>query len=149
MACIALSGCSYAYDLVVVLRDGFVQITDTRPAFEKMLFGERCVRTVRVNARTGPIPPTAPGDDMSAVIRRRTYWAESIGYEDHCSNRFPLTYGVSLRGEPMTDDVLGRVSPKAILTDVVYDVSTTTGAGGYGMGRFVIWSDGRLENLPH
>ena len=148
IACVAFSACSYAYDVVAVPHDGVVQFTDNRSGFEQIVFGGRCVREVWVTARSGPLPAIAPGDNAGIIRRHRTYWSESVVYEDDCANRLPLTYGAALSGAPQGDDPLVPVSAKALLPDIIYDVSTTTGATGYGHGRFVIRRDGRVENLP-
>jgi hypothetical protein len=148
IACLVLSGCSYTYDVVAVLHNGVVQFTDRRSSFEQVVFGGRCVREVWVTANSGPVPTVAPGDNADIVARHRTYWSEAVAYEDDCANRMPLTYGAPLSGRPQRDNPLVPVSPKALMPDIVYDVSTTTGVTGYGHGRFVIRRDGRLENLP-
>jgi len=148
IVCLAISGCSYVYDVVAVVHDGVVQFTDKRSWFEQFVFGGRCVREVWVTARSGPVPTIAAGDNADIITRHRTYWSEAVAYEDACANRMPLTYGAALSGRPQRDNPLVPVSPKALLPDIIYDVSTTTGATGYGRGRFVVRRDGHLENLP-
>lgn len=148
IACVALSACSYVYDVVAVLHDSVVQFTDRRSALEQMVFGGRCVREVWITALSRPVPVIGPGDNADIVTRHRTYWSEAVVYDDDCANRLPLTYGTPLFGRPQRDNPLVPVSPKALLPDIIYHVSTTTGATGYGHGRFVIRRDGHLENLP-
>lgn len=148
LACIALNGCSYLYDVVAIVEDGVVQFTARRGAIEEVFFGRRCVREVWVTAASGPVPRASPGDDEDMLTRHRTYWSESVEHTDHCANRFPVTYGAPLVGEPMRDWPIGRVSPKPLLPDVEYSVSTGTGATGMGHGRFILRRDGRIENLP-
>jgi hypothetical protein len=75
-----------------------------------------------------------------------TFWFEVVSYDDDCANRFPLRYGVALNGSHLMD--LGFVKPKTLLREVVYEVHATTGATGYGGGRFIIHTNGHIENLP-
>jgi hypothetical protein len=103
-----------------------------------------CLRQVEVIAEGGTKAHAQAGDDKTRV-GYGTFWFQSVGYDDGCANRFPLTYGTKLGGE-QTDE--GVVSAKPLVPGVVYTVGTTTGATGYGGGRFVIQSDGRIENLP-
>ncbi|MBB5718569.1 hypothetical protein FHR23_001492 [Stakelama sediminis] len=74
-----------------------------------------------------------------------TLWQESVSYDDACANRFPLLYGAALKGQHQRNS--DQISAKPLKRGVVYDVSVTTGATGYGRGRFVIHEGGRLENL--
>ena len=138
--CAALSGCSYVYEILAVARGGQLVFvidpnSDNAPS---------CVRQVEVIAEQGARAQPQAGDDTS---RRGygTFWFESVGYDDACANRFPVIYGSTLNGQHLSD--AGLVAPKPLLRDVIYSVSTTTGATGYGSGRFVIRSDGRIENL--
>jgi hypothetical protein len=94
---------------------------------------------LKADAKTQP----EAGDDASRV-GYGTYWFESVDYDDACANRFPLIYGASLNGRHQQD---GIVKATALRREVVYDVSTTTGATGYGSGRFTIHADGHIENL--
>lgn len=104
-----------------------------------------CLRQIEVEAHSGP-NSTSRGDDASRAAQG-TYWFESIVHDDDCTNTFPLAYGAGLKGNPNPD--WEKIGPKPLLREVVYDISTTTGATGYGGGRFIIHPDGRVENLPY
>jgi len=104
--------------------------------------GADCVRHVEVRE-----------DNGSGAV-----WQQSIAYADACVNKFPLMYGQFLRGHPQVydsggvpDAMVGTPAPsvaaKKLRVGVIYTVSTTTGATGYGCGRFRIGPDGRVENL--
>lgn len=75
----------------------------------------------------GRVPPASPGDIEEILTRHRTYWSKSVDYAAHCADRFPLTYGASLVGEPMRDWSIGRVSPEPLLPDIEYYVSANDG----------------------
>jgi len=138
--CAALGGCSYDYEILAVARGGqLVFVVDPESGQ-----APSCVRQVEVIAEQGARARPQPGDNASR-LGYGTFWFESVGYDDACANRFPVAYGTTLNGRHQNDR--GLVAPKALLRDVVYRVSTTTGATGYGSGRFVIRSDGRIENL--
>jgi hypothetical protein len=137
-----LGSCSYAYDVLAVALDG-------RLAFIVSPHSARrpsCVRQIEVLADdlTTTAQPEA-GDDPTRV-GYDTYWYESVDYNDGCANRFPLAYGTPLSGEHPQE--FGKVKAKPLRREVVYDVSTTTGATGYGQDRFVIHANGHIENLP-
>jgi hypothetical protein len=120
----AVGGCSYQYELIAVARNGGIAfIVDPRSSDRP-----ECLRDVEVSSQ-------------HAVM-----WSESVSYDEACANRFPLAYGVSLSGHHLQDRDL--VKPKPLQRNVVYEVGTTTGATGYGSGRFLIHSNGRVENLP-
>lgn len=137
-ACLALSACDYRYNVQAVLQNGVLQFTAD--------WGTHCLREVWVQARSGPIPGAAAGDDAN-LLAHRVYWAGRADYEIDCANTFPLRYGPHLLGEAVTGP--GRVSAKALLRDVIYDIRTNTGPKGYGSGCFVIHRNGRVQNLPH
>ena len=75
-----------------------------------------------------------------------TIWRESVSHDDACSNRFPVEYGKKLTGK--REQALDFVKAMPLSRQVVYEVSTTTGATGYGVGKFIIRNDGRVDNLP-
>ena len=133
---LTLSGCSYSYDVQARVSDGRL-IFDANPQW-----GTDCVRRVEVAQDNGA----------------ETVWEQSIDYDDGCVNKFPLVYGQALRGHPqgydsggVPDAMAGTAAPsvaaKRLRIGVIYTVSTTTGATGYGCGRFRVESDGRVENL--
>lgn len=123
---LTLSSCSYGYDLLAVVRNGrVVFIVDPASAQQPS-----CLRRVEVTAE----------DD-----ERDTLWLESVSYDDDCANKFPLPYGATIKGQHQQDSRL--VMAKPLRRGTIYNVSTTTGATGYGGGRFVVHADGRIENL--
>ena len=138
---LALSGCSYSYDLQAKVSDGRLMF-DANPQW-----GADCVRRVEV---------TAEKDEGSAGAG--VFWEQSISHDDACENRFPIAYGEPLRGRPhvydsggVPDDMVGTpassVASKKLRIGVIYTVSTTTGATGYGCGRFRIGSNRQVQNL--
>lgn len=135
-----LSGCSYVYDVIAVAHDGRLAFiidpaSDQRPS---------CLRLIEVTTERQPKAQAEEGDDTSRVSDG-VIWFESVSYDDDCANRFPLYYGFTLKGEHQQDRAMVKAKP--LLREVVYNVSTTTGATGYGGGRFVIHANGRIENL--
>lgn len=83
---------------------------------------------------------------MSAESERDPNWLESVSYDDDCANKFPLPYGYRLRGEHQMETE--EVAAKPLRRETIYEITATTGATGYGGGRFIIHADGRVENLP-
>ena len=73
-------------------------------------------------------------------------WLESVDYSDACANRFPLPYGHHLRGKHPSDGQ--EILAKPLRPETIYEVTSTTGATGYGGGRFIVHADGSVENLP-
>lgn len=72
-------------------------------------------------------------------------WLESVSHDDKCANKFPLPYGVTLKGQHQQDSEL--IGAKPLRRGTVYEISTTSGATGYGGGRFAVRADGSIENL--
>ena len=84
--------------------------------------------------------------EVSAEDEKEVTWLESVSYDDDCANKFPLPYGYQLRGKHQPDS--REVAPKPLRRETIYEVTATTGATGYGGGRFIIHADGRIANLP-
>ena len=134
---LTVSGCSYSYDVQAKVVDGrLVFVANPK-------WGADCVRRVQVRSEE-PDPGTV--------------WEQSISYEDGCDNKFPIAYGEPLRGHSQVydsggvpDAMVGTPAPsvaaKRLQAGAIYMVSTTTGATGYGCGRFRIGSNGQVENL--
>jgi len=134
---LTLSGCSYPYDVQA-------KVSDRRLVFDaNPQWGADCVRRVEVRSEEG---------------NGETVWEQSISHADGCENKFPIAYGVPLRGHPLVYDSGGvpdamvgthapAVAAKKLRAGVIYTVSTTTGATGYGCGRFRIGPDGRVESF--
>ncbi|WP_143084850.1 hypothetical protein [Novosphingobium sp. CF614] len=122
----SLTGCSYSYDLIVEVRNGQVTI-DVDPASPQH---PTCLRRIEV----------------SAEDERTASWQESASYDDDCANKFPLPYGRRLLGTHQPDSP--QVAAKPLRRETIYEVTATTGATGYGGGRFIIHANGKVENLP-
>ena len=123
----ALSGCSYIYDVMAMSRDGHVVFAVDPKSRQQ----PDCLRQIAVFPEN----------------EREPAWRESTSYDDDCANTFPVSYGLRLKGRHQEDSI-PEMKAKTLRIDVVYVVSTTTGATGYGGGRFVIHAGGRIENLP-
>lgn len=134
---LALSGCSYSYDVQAGVSDGRLTF-DANPQW-----GADCIRRVEVRLEED-------GEE--------TVWEQSISHDDDCENRFPINYGEPLRGRPHIYDSGGvpdamngtpapSVAAEKLRVGVIYKVSTTTGATGYGCGRFRIELNGQVQNL--
>lgn len=133
---LTLCGCSYSYDVQARVSDGRL-IFEVNPQW-----GADCVRRVEVR---------------SEEKGGEAVWEQTVSFDDGCENKFPIAYGVPLRGRPHVYDsgapdvMVGTAAPsvaaKKLLAGVICTVSTTTGATGYGCGRFRIGSDRQVENL--
>ena len=120
-----LGGCSYSYEVLAVARGGQIAfIVDPKSSSSPS-----CIRRIEVY-----------GDGERAPV-----WRESVDYEDDCANEFPVAYGTRFKGRHQQE--WPTISAQPLRPGVVYEVSTATGATGYGGGRFVIKADGRVENL--
>ena len=76
-------------------------------------------------------------------------WDRSISYEDDCENTFPIIYGEPLKGQPHVyqEERARSIGPKPLSIGVLYEVHATTGATGYGCGRFQINSDEQVQSF--
>lgn len=124
---ILLSSCSYGYDLQAVAMNGQLMFV-VSPASSQQ---PECLRDIEVVEESG---------------QGELAWSDSVSYDDACANQFPIAYGVKLKGQQLTDRKM--VSGRPLQRGVIYNVSATTGATGYGGGRFLINADGRVKNLP-
>ena len=141
LACISLNGCSYAYELLAVVRDGqltFVVDPKSRQHPE-------CIRQIDVSSVKRRRLKAAQGEDRTKT-GYGTFWSQSINYDDGCANKFPVAYGVVLAGQRQLDR--GSVNAKPLVRGIEYEISTTTSATGYGFGYFMIDASGRVINLP-
>ena len=134
---VTLSGCSYTYDVQAMVSDGHL-VFHANPQW-----GADCVYQVEVRSE----------EDVAVTV-----WEQSISVENECINKFPITYGVRLRGAAhvsasrgVHDAIMGTSAPsvtaKKLRAGVIYTVSTTTGGSGYGCGRFRIGPKRQVENL--
>lgn len=121
-----LGGCSYSYDLIAAVRNGKIVID--------------------VDPSSSQHPPCLRRIEVSAEDARETIWQESVSHDDDCANQFPLPYGNRLLGTHQPDSE--EVAAKPLQRDTIYEVTATTGATGYGGGRFIVHADGTVENLP-
>jgi hypothetical protein len=122
----SLGGCSYGYHLIAAFRGGKITI-DVDPSSSQH---PTCLRRIEVSSET----------------EREAVWRESVDYDDDCANKFPLPYGHRLRGKHQPD--IGEIAAKPLRRETIYEVTATTGATGYGGGRFIVHADGSVENLP-
>ena len=134
-----LNSCSYSYDILAVAKQGRVAfVVDPRSDHQP-----HCVRRVELTSdESTPSEASSKGQPIASDVA----WLDSVDYDDASANRFPLTYGQSLRGRHRPEDY--RFAARSLQFERVYDILTTTGATGYGGGRFVVHRNGRIENLP-
>ena len=125
VATLFLSGCSYTYDVIAVVRSG-------RLYFE-------------VGPRSGREPECLRNIEIDEAESGREVWSQSVDYEDDCDNKFPFEYGAPFKGA--REAQWPWVQAQKLRQDVVYVVTTTTGATGYGSGQFVLRRDGTVKNL--
>lgn len=81
---------------------------------------------------------------MSVRGGRSSEWRDSVDYEDACANKFPFAYGDKLYGRPQAD--WPKINAKPLKRGVHYEINTTTGATGYGVGQFSIDESGHIIN---
>lgn len=138
---ITLSACSYSYDVQAKVSDGLLTF-DANPQW-----GADCVRQVEITS-----------DEGEAGTRTEVVWKQAISHEDGCKNTFPIAYGEQLKGYPYVygsggvfDEMDGTPEPSVAATTlrlgVIYTVSTTTGATGYGCGKFRLGANRQVQNL--
>jgi hypothetical protein len=140
---LTLSGCSYSYDVQAKLSGGRLTF------YANPQWGADCVREVEVT------PEEGEGSKGAEAV-----WEQSITYDDACKNTFPVAYGERLKGNfyvnvvvysGMPDATIGAparsVAAERLRLGVVYIVRTTTGATGYGCGRFRLIDNRQVENL--
>jgi len=150
LAALALGSCSYSYNLLAVAIDGRLAfIVDPSSSHDP-----DCVNSIHVSTDNGETATAkaAAGDDEK-LVANGVFWWKSM--ERDCKNSFPIFYGQPLKGERLVygDGVpayRGKsssvVEAKPLHVGVVYEVSTSSGATGYGEGWFRITADRRVEN---
>jgi hypothetical protein len=84
--------------------------------------------------------------EVSAEDEKEASWRESVDSSDDCVNKFPVAYGSRLLGRHQPDTK--EITAKPLRRGIVYEVITTSGATGYGSGRFIVHANGKVENLP-
>ena len=106
-----------------------------------------CMNGITVSTDNGETATAkvAPGDDEELVAHGIFWWKSLVS---DCQNPFPIFYGQALQGHRLTYEgrALSMVEAKPLHADVVYEVTTTSGATGYGSGWFRITADRRVEN---
>jgi hypothetical protein len=122
---IILSGCSYGYDVVAALENGQI--------------------TFRIDPRSNSKPSCVRRIEVTAEDEKESAWLASVSYDDDCANKFPIKYGSSFVGHPQPEWPTIRAKP--LRPGIIYEITTTTGATGYGWGRFTIKTDGQVVNL--
>ncbi|GAA0446033.1 hypothetical protein [Sphingomonas molluscorum] len=139
---VTLGSCSYVYDLKAVVIGGrlaFVVDPKSRNVAS-------CLNAIDVIASGEVKAKAAPGDDVSRV-RYGTFWHERLDYG--CADKFPIFYGQRFKGKRgPSGQAIKVVAAKPLRIGIVYEVSTTTGTGGYGGGAFKIMPDHTVSNLP-
>jgi len=151
MAALALGSCSYSYKLLAVVMGGRLAfIVDPSSSSEP-----ECMNGITVSTDKGETATAraAPGDDEQ-LVANGVFWWKSL--EADCENRFPIIYGQTLKGQRLVYDgkvpgaapgeMSSAVEAKPLHVGVVYEVTTTSGATGYGAGWFRITPDRRVEN---
>lgn len=141
---VALSGCSYPYDVrAVILHGKLAFIVDPNSKIKP-----DCIRSVHVQTDESARAKPAYGDN-SALVANGIYWWKDFAL-DACPNRFPIFYGQPLIGQPFInqDGSTTAVEPKPLVPGVIYEIGTTSRGSGYGSGRFRIRPDRTVENLP-
>ncbi len=139
---IAVASCSYGYDVrAVVIGGRLAFVVDPKSRHDAS-----CINAIDVIASGGVAARAAPGDDASRV-RYGTFWHERLDYD--CLDEFPVFYGQQFKGarRPL-GQAIENVAAKPLKIGVVYEVTTTTGATGYGNGAFKILPDRTVVNVP-
>lgn len=139
---VSLSSCSHAYDLKAVVIEGRLAFV-VDPASRH---DASCINQIDVIASGGVRAKPAPGDDVSRMSYG-TVWHQRLDHD--CIDAFPIFYGQRLKGKPSpSKQAISIVSAKPLKIGVVYEVTTTTGATGYGGGAFKILPDHTVINVP-
>ena len=99
-----------------------------------------------VDPRSPQQPTCLRRIEVTAEGESEASWLESVSYDDDCANEFPLEYGRRLRGRHQQDTP--EVAAKPLRHETIYVIIATSGATGYGGGRFIVHTDGKVENLP-
>ncbi|MEG3090877.1 hypothetical protein [Sphingomonas sp. PB1R3] len=121
-----LGGCSYGYGVEAVAgRRGIMFVVDPNSPETPS-----CVRLIEVYS----------------VRDKVIVWRDSVDYQDDCANDFPVTFGERFKGRHEPDWPV--IPARPLRRGVPYEVRTTTGAIGYGLGHFMIRDNGRIENMP-
>lgn len=119
-----LTACSYLYDVIAVKQSDHIvfKVPENSPRHPS------CLRRIEVRAL-----------DTNEIV-----WRDSVDHADDCSNEFPVAYGTKLAGR--SEPAWPKIDAKTLSKEVVYEISTTTGATGYGAGIFMIDHTGRVLN---
>ena len=151
MTLLSLNGCSSSFDIRAFKHEGRVAFVAEEVGF----WGQpACIRTVTVETDDARAKP-ADGDDTQ-LVAHGVFWWQSLRHGE-CQNKFPITYGVPLRGEPLVYETnavpaamrgqrVRWVSPKQLVRDVKYTINVTSGSTAYGCGRFLISKDGQVHS---
>lgn len=148
-----LNGCSYDYQLKAVAIEGklafIVDPTSNRQP--------KCINGIIVDVDDGETAraEAVSGDD-AGLVENGAFWWKSM--EPDCQNPFPIFYGQALEGQRMVYEGIpgpNRGKPSSIVEakplkrGVVYSVSTTSGATGYGGCYFRVTHDGHVESWSY
>ena len=152
LVAVALGSCSYSYELLAVVMGGRLAfVVDSSSSKEP-----ECMNGITVSTDNGETATAkaAPGDNEK-LVANGVFWWTSL--EPKCENPFPVFYGQKLKGRRLIydeDSIVAQsrgeasslVEAKPLHVGVVYEVSTTSGATGYGAGWFRVTPDRRVEN---
>jgi hypothetical protein len=143
---LALSSCSYGYELRAVVINGRLAFVVDPSSSRK----PDCVRGVTVSLDDqGPIAEPEKGDDVGLVRNGGAYWWD-IRDVGSCFNDFPVFYGAPLMGNPFDygDGHSGYVKAKKLRVGVIYAVNAQSSGSGYGTGWFRITPRLTVESWP-
>jgi hypothetical protein len=121
---LTLNACSYGYDLLATLRGGQVVFL--------------------VDPKSSNTPSCVRRIEVYDLAKRETVWRESLDYDNDCANKFPIIYGQIFEGQRQPE--WPTIEAKELRPGVTYEISTTTGATGYGGGLFHIDGSGHVVN---
>ncbi len=138
---LALGSCSYVYDVKAgVIGGRLAFIVDPKSRNDASCFNQ-----IDVIASGDARAKAVPGDDVSRV-GHGTFWHQRLDHD--CIDEFPIFYGQSLKGKPSPlGQKIETVAAKPLKIGVVYEVTTTTGATGYGGGAFKILPNRTVVNV--
>jgi len=141
MLAVGLGACSRAFDVLAALRNGQI-------VFVAEQARDECVLAVEISSQLERPEPPAPTDRNPSGLKQvwaHDMWVQTVGPNDACQNKFPITYGVTLRGNSIAGSL--QVDVQQLTPEVIYRVNIRTRDNGYGSGKFILRNDGTVENL--
>jgi len=98
-----------------------------------------------VDPKSPSVPSCLRRIEVSTDGGRSSVWRDSVDYADDCANEFPIPFGANLKGRHQPE--WPTIDAKPLHRGVVYEVTATTGATGYGVGHFSIDESGHIVNM--